>query len=62
MSLVHVVLALSEFDPDGPRVAGAQRGLSVSLVVDMCVSSTAGCTAVLAGQLVELADLFVEGA
>jgi hypothetical protein len=34
---------------------------SVSLVLDMCVSSGAGRTAWSGGQSVEPADLFVEG-
>ena len=47
-----------------PRSVGRDMLMlaSVSLVLDMCVSSGAGCTAGSAGQSVELADLLVEGA
>ena len=47
-----------------PRVAGREMPMlaSLSLVLDLCASSGAGCTAGSAGQSVELADLSVEGA
>jgi hypothetical protein len=38
-----------------------ERSDEMSLLLDMCVSPGAGCTAGSAGQSVELADLFVEG-